>query len=113
LKGIMAKQGRLIETMAINELDLRRKRLEEYQIKARFALAESYDRATKAALDAEIMQQTEAQKSKMEVDAKEPIAETETPAPEKDAEQASTVDATTEDEPVGRPSSFKEKLLSR
>ena len=33
--------------MAINELDRRRKRLEEYQIKARFALAESYDRATK------------------------------------------------------------------
>jgi hypothetical protein len=54
LKGIMAKQGRLLETMAINELDLRRKRLEEYQIKARFALAESYDRATKAQLDAEI-----------------------------------------------------------
>jgi len=54
LKGIMAKQGRTLETMAINELDLRRKRLEEYQIKARFALAESYDRATKAQTDAEI-----------------------------------------------------------
>jgi hypothetical protein len=43
--------------MAINELDLRRKRLEEYQIKARFALAESYDRATTAQVDAEIKRQ--------------------------------------------------------
>ena len=34
--------------MALNELEQRRNRLEEYQIKARFALAESYDRATKA-----------------------------------------------------------------
>ncbi|MDT8283073.1 MAG: hypothetical protein RQ982_09760, partial [Gammaproteobacteria bacterium] len=57
LKGVMAKQGRLLETMAENELDLRRKRLEEYQIKARFALAESYDRATKSQLDAEILEQ--------------------------------------------------------
>jgi t-SNARE complex subunit (syntaxin) len=47
LKRVMARQGRVLEQMAINELDLRRKRLEEYQIKARFALAESYDRATK------------------------------------------------------------------
>ena len=47
LKRIMARQGRVLEQMAINELDRRRKRLEEYQIKARFALAESYDRATK------------------------------------------------------------------
>lgn len=47
LKGLMARQGRMLETMAINELEKRRQRLEEYQIKARFALAESYDRATK------------------------------------------------------------------
>lgn len=47
LKRIMARQGRVLEQMAINELDKRRKRLEEYQIKARFALAESYDRASK------------------------------------------------------------------
>lgn len=33
--------------MAVNELERRRNQLEEYQIKARFALAESYDRATK------------------------------------------------------------------
>ena len=45
--GVMARQGRLIEAMAVNELERRRNQLEEYQIKARFALAESYDRATK------------------------------------------------------------------
>ena len=47
LKRVMARQGRVLEQMAINELEKRRQRLEEYQIKARFALAESYDRATK------------------------------------------------------------------
>ena len=67
LKGVMAKQGRILETMAINELDLRRKRLEDYQIKARFALAESYDRATKAQTDAEIEQQRKLQ----EIDSEE------------------------------------------
>ena len=46
LNGIMARQGRMLETMAINRLDTRRKRLEDYQVKARFAMAESYDRAT-------------------------------------------------------------------
>jgi predicted negative regulator of RcsB-dependent stress response len=47
LNGIMARQGRMMEVMAINELEKRRQKLEDYQIKARFALAESYDRATK------------------------------------------------------------------
>jgi len=46
--GIMARQGRMLENMAVNDLDQRRQRLESYQIKARFALAESYDRATKS-----------------------------------------------------------------
>jgi hypothetical protein len=48
VKQLMARQGHLIEVMAVNELELRRRRLEEYQVKARFAMAESYDRATKA-----------------------------------------------------------------
>ena len=48
LRGVMARQGRVLEQLAIDELDRRRKRLEDYQVKARFALAESYDRATKA-----------------------------------------------------------------
>ena len=45
---LLARQGHTIEEMAINELENRRKRLEEYQFKARFAMADSYDRATKA-----------------------------------------------------------------
>jgi chromosome segregation ATPase len=44
---LMSRQGHMIEIMAINELEQRRRRLEEYQIKARFAMAESYDLATK------------------------------------------------------------------
>ena len=47
ITGVMARQAKLIETMAVNELERRRNQLEEYQVKARFALAESYDRATK------------------------------------------------------------------
>ena len=47
LNAVMARQGRMMETMAISELEKRRIKLEDYQIKARFALAESYDRATK------------------------------------------------------------------
>ncbi|MCW9048685.1 MAG: tetratricopeptide repeat protein [Gammaproteobacteria bacterium] len=53
VNGVMARQGRLIETLAVNELERRRNLLEEYQIKARFALAESYDRATKKQQKAE------------------------------------------------------------
>jgi hypothetical protein len=47
LNAVMARQGRMMEVMAINELEKRRLKLEDYQVKARFALAESYDRATK------------------------------------------------------------------
>lgn len=46
--ALMIRQGRMLEVMAINELEQRRTRLEEYQVKARFAMAESYDRAIKA-----------------------------------------------------------------
>lgn len=45
---LMARQGHFIEVMAINELEGRAHRLEEYQVKARFAMADSYDRAVKA-----------------------------------------------------------------
>jgi len=57
LDSVMAGQGRLIEVMAGNELDARRKRLEAYQIKARFALAENYDRATKSQQEKESRRQ--------------------------------------------------------
>jgi hypothetical protein len=45
---LMARQGRLLELVAINELVARRDRLENYQNQARYALADSYDRATAA-----------------------------------------------------------------
>jgi hypothetical protein len=48
VKTLMVQQGNVIETMAVNELTRRRERLEQLQITARFAIAESYDRATKA-----------------------------------------------------------------
>jgi hypothetical protein len=43
---LMARQGQLLEVVAIEELVARRDRLENYGDKARFALADSYDRAT-------------------------------------------------------------------
>ena len=45
---LMARQGNMLETMAVNELTERRERLADFQIKARFAMADSYDRATRA-----------------------------------------------------------------
>jgi hypothetical protein len=42
------QQGRVLEAMAINTLEQRAQRLQEYQEKARFAMADSYDRAVKA-----------------------------------------------------------------
>jgi hypothetical protein len=45
---LMARQGRLLEVLAIDELMARRSHLENYGDKARFALADSYDRATQA-----------------------------------------------------------------
>jgi hypothetical protein len=45
---LMVRQGHMLETMAVSELTRRRERLSEFQIKARFGMAESYDRATRA-----------------------------------------------------------------
>jgi hypothetical protein len=45
---LMARQGRLLEVLAIDQLIARREHLENYGDKARFALADSYDRATQA-----------------------------------------------------------------
>jgi tetratricopeptide (TPR) repeat protein len=45
---LMARQGSMLETMAVDELTMRRERLEQFQVTARFAIADSYDRATKA-----------------------------------------------------------------
>jgi hypothetical protein len=49
---VMARQGRVLEMVAINELGIRRDRLEAYQSQARYAVADSYDRATRAQANA-------------------------------------------------------------
>ena len=46
VETLMARQGHLLEQMAVEELMRRREALEVSQVKARFAMAESYDRAT-------------------------------------------------------------------
>jgi len=48
VEELMGRQGQMLEAMAVHELTRRRDRLEEFQVKARFALADSYDRASKA-----------------------------------------------------------------
>jgi len=48
LIALMARQGHILETVANHELKLRRERLETYLNQARFAFADSYDRAAKA-----------------------------------------------------------------
>jgi chromosome segregation ATPase len=48
---LMARQGHLLETVAINELKARRERLDAYQTQARFAVADSYDRAARLQAD--------------------------------------------------------------
>jgi tetratricopeptide (TPR) repeat protein len=44
---VMARQGHTLETVAINQLKARRDRLVEQQTQARYAVADSYDRATR------------------------------------------------------------------
>jgi outer membrane murein-binding lipoprotein Lpp len=45
---LMARQGHMIETVAINQLEARRERLVAQQTQARYAVADSYDRAARA-----------------------------------------------------------------
>ncbi|MEN8160228.1 MAG: hypothetical protein ABFS41_09170, partial [Myxococcota bacterium] len=47
LDRLMARQGHVLERVASRELELRRERLVAYQHQARFAFADSYDRAAK------------------------------------------------------------------
>ena len=47
VEALMARQGQILEMMAINELNRRRKHLQDYQAHARFALADSYERASR------------------------------------------------------------------
>jgi len=50
---LMARQGHMIETVAINQLKARREHLVAQQTQARFAVADSYDRAARAQSGAE------------------------------------------------------------
>ena len=45
---LMPKQGEILTNMAVSELSKRRDRITEYQTKAHFAMADSFDRATRA-----------------------------------------------------------------
>src|SRR5499425_3171192 len=49
---LIARQGHMIETVAINQLEARRERLVAQQTEARFGVADSYDRAARAQSDA-------------------------------------------------------------
>ncbi|HEX6850317.1 MAG TPA: tetratricopeptide repeat protein [Candidatus Polarisedimenticolaceae bacterium] len=50
---VMARQGHMIETVAIRQLQARRERLVAQQSQARYAVADSYDRAARAESDGE------------------------------------------------------------
>src|SRR5881296_2964811 len=49
---LIARQGHMIETVAVNQLEARRERLVAQQTEARFGVADSYDRAARAQSDA-------------------------------------------------------------
>jgi hypothetical protein len=46
---VMGRQGRMLETMVMDELSLRRKHLQENQAQAKLALVENYERAKQQA----------------------------------------------------------------
>jgi chromosome segregation ATPase len=48
IEGLEERQGKMLEAVSRRELMKRRERLEGYQNKARFAFADSYDRAAKS-----------------------------------------------------------------
>ena len=59
VKPLTLRQGSMLETMAVNELTKRRERLEQYRITARYAIADSYDRASRAQAEKSVGNQTE------------------------------------------------------
>lgn len=48
VERLLARQGHVLEIMAVSELERRRDRLDAFMVKTRFALADSYDRAARA-----------------------------------------------------------------
>jgi len=53
VKNVMAQQGHMIETVAVDQLEARRERLVAQQTEARYAVADSYDRAARGEPGAE------------------------------------------------------------
>ena len=53
VSSLMVRQGTLIETVAIDQLTARRDRLAAQQTEARYGVADSYDRASRAEPGAE------------------------------------------------------------
>lgn len=102
IKVLMARQGHMIEVMAINELEQRRQRLEEYQVKARFAMAESYDRATKA--KQEEVEKASLRKQVQEGDQNNDVKVEPATAPESTPEPTPTLTPAPESEPVSETS---------
>lgn len=76
--SLLRQQGRFINKAAIIELDTRRKKLSDYQTRARFALAESYDKATQKQLS-EFEAQKRAENAANDNEAAEPNASAESP----------------------------------
>jgi len=94
---LMARQGHLIEVMAINELEQRRQRLEQYQVKARFAMAESYDRATKKQTDELIKKEQEAgEQARLKAEKEQGKTESKEAVKPEQGESVNTVPATGE-----------------
>jgi tetratricopeptide (TPR) repeat protein len=53
VENLMARQGQMIETVALNQLQVRRDRLVAQQVEARYGVADSYDRAARTQSDEE------------------------------------------------------------
>lgn len=99
IQGVMEQQARYLEKVAVKELDRRRQKLADYRVKARFALAESYDRATKKqAREAEqkLREQQQFQEQKIQE-----IQVDEAPTPEPETDNATNGDS----DPVPPPPS--------
>lgn len=97
-QGVMEQQARYLEKVAVKELDRRRQKLADYRVKARFALAESYDRATKKqAREAEqkLREQQQFQEQRIQ---EIQVDDGEVPAPEPDVDN--TADKTVEPAPA-------------
>ncbi len=100
VKVLMARQGHMLEVMAVNELVKRRTKLEQYQVKARFAMAESYDRATMQQAPQAETPQAETPQAETEQKAVETPAQVESeqqPVPVPQGESSQNDEATTEE----------------